>query len=404
MATVRLTTRPSRDGQRFTYVLEYTDARKKRCRLSLGHADLQKARRQQRQKEHELLTGAGSPGELGPATLEAFWVDSQRRTRGQIRDSSMRELDIAMKHFIATVGDIDLVDVRIEHGERFIQACLDKGNTTATAFKKVKGLKRIFQLAVHRGQLDANPLRHLNSPRSAEQEIHIYTAAECHQIIRAAETATRPAGINWKLLVSLALCTGMRRGELLNLVWTDIDFGEQTARVAPKLDAETWPWQIKDAERRTLPLTADLVGLLLDHRDHQPEGYPYVLVPPQRQDYIHRRRRENRWTLSDGRCPINNFKARFDRLLRLAKCERGTFHDLRRTCISRWFENGLCEFDIMKLAGHSDFATTHRFYLAVRHDLIEKARAASSSAMAHDFVTHPSRACHSPANSEGEGS
>jgi hypothetical protein len=40
----------------------------------------------------------------------------------------------------------------------------------------------------------------------------------------------------------------------------------------------------------------------------------------------------------------------------------------------------------MKLAGHSDFSTTHKFYLRVRQDLVEKARAA---AMVNDFGTRP---------------
>jgi len=65
------------------------------------------------------------------------------------------------------------------------------------------------------------------------------------------------------------------------------------------------------------------------------------------------------------------------------------FHDLRRTCMTRWFANGLTEFDVMKLAGHSDFTTTHKFYLAVRRDLVEKARAAAAAAMSNDFGTRP---------------
>jgi hypothetical protein len=33
----------------------------------------------------------------------------------------------------------------------------------------------------------------------------------------------------------------------------------------------------------------------------------------------------------------------------------------------------MTEYDVMALAGHSDFATTHKFYLAVADDLIERA-------------------------------
>ena len=64
-----------------------------------------------------------------------------------------------------------------------------------------------------------------------------------------------------------------------------------------------------------------------------------------------------------------------------AGIDEGMFHDLRRTCITNWFANGLSEFDVMTMAGHSSFSTTHKFYLAVRKDLICRARKASSEAM-----------------------
>jgi hypothetical protein len=68
---------------------------------------------------------------------------------------------------------------------------------------------------------------------------------------------------------------------------------------------------------------------------------------------------------------------------------QGEFHDLRCTCLTRWFESGLSEYDVMKLAVHSDFGTTHSFYLAVRRDLLDLARQASEVTMSRDFGTHP---------------
>ncbi|OHB53998.1 MAG: hypothetical protein A2Y12_04955 [Planctomycetes bacterium GWF2_42_9] len=59
----------------------------------------------------------------------------------------------------------------------------------------------------------------------------------------------------------------MRRGELLNLCWQDIDFENKTVDVQPKSDtAHTWQWHVKDTERRGLPLTEELVELLAFHQ------------------------------------------------------------------------------------------------------------------------------------------
>jgi len=47
----------------------------------------------------------------------------------------------------------------------------------------------------------------------------------------------------------------------------------------------------------------------------------------------------------------------------------GTFGDIRKTAITNWFRQVRSEYDVMTLAGYSDLATTHRFYLAVADDL-----------------------------------
>jgi hypothetical protein len=41
-----------------------------------------------------------------------------------------------------------------------------------------------------------------------------------------------------------------------------------------------------------------------------------------------------------------------------------------------WLANGMSEYDVMVLAGHSSFATTHKFYLVVADDLVGRARVA----------------------------
>ena len=71
-----------------------------------------------------------------------------------------------MRQFIEVIGDIDYRNIRHEHGERFIQACQDGGNRSATVAKKIGALKRLFQLAVEREQLEDNPFRYVRKPVS----------------------------------------------------------------------------------------------------------------------------------------------------------------------------------------------------------------------------------------------
>jgi integrase len=264
------------------------------------------------------------------------------------------------------------------------RACLDGGNRSSTAVKKLKEIKCLFQTAVKRRQLDENPLAHIQMPKYFAKEVHVFTAAECNPIVKAAQDFVDRRGgkpvVRWDLLILTALCTGMRRGELLNCVWSDIDLAARTLTVSPKDNTkETWAWLIKDCDRRTLPLTEEVVRMFADHQSRQPEKHPYVFVLPARYAYLQDQlRAKGKWRYSDSRQkPIPKFNAAFGKMLGRAGIDCGTSHDLRRTAISNWLAKGLSEFEVMKLAGHSNFGTTHRFYLRVRDDMIDRARKAS---------------------------
>jgi len=370
---VKLRARPSRDGRTFTYMLDYVDSDGKRRRESLGHGDKRKAEGQRSQRERELRMGIVEPQSM---RLSVFTADSLARTGGQIRESTRREYEATMTNFRNVVGDKDFNEVTLRDAESYRQECLDKGNSPATVAKKLRHLKRFFQLVVERGQIDTSPLRFVKLPRSPKGRVRAYTNDECAKILKAASGFSSP--IPWELLIHTAMATGMRRAELLNATWRNVNFAEMTIEVAPKGNTdETWEWHIKDAERRTLPLTNELTTMLVNHQSGQPEGHPYVFIPPERYAFIQELRRQGRWTYSDSRLRVlNNFRRDFTRILLAAGIEVGTFHDLRRTCLSGWLANGLTEYDVMQLAGHSEFSTTHRFYLVVRSDLIDRARAA----------------------------
>ena len=258
---VRLRTRPSRDGRRFTYMLDYVDENGKRRRTSLGHADKRRAERQRVQRERELRMGIVAPEST---TLSEFLVDSRLRTGDQVRESTHYEYGSAMEQFIEVVGNIDFQKVRLSHGELFRQTCLDKGNTPATVGKKLRSLKRLFQLGVRRGQLQENPLKYLDEPKWSKRKVEIYKPGEIERILKAARYHREP--LRWDLLIYTALVTALRRGELLNATWRDVDFEAKTIDVSPKQSTpETWRWLIKDTDRRTLPLTDELVAMLAKH-------------------------------------------------------------------------------------------------------------------------------------------
>ena len=52
----------------------------------------------------------------------------------------------------------------------------------------------------------------------------------------------------------------------------------------------------------------------------------------------------------------------------------------------RQITTGMSEHDVMTLAGHSNFATTHGFYIAVNNDLVDRARQASVKGVCNNLA------------------
>ena len=383
---VRLNKRPSSDGKSFTYILRYTDACGKRRWDTLSHSDRRKAEKQQAEKEKELRMGYVEPGSM---VLRDFVKDSLSRTGDQIRESTRKDYESAMSDLIQIIGNIDFKSVQQTQGEMFRQACLDQGDSPATVAKKLREIKRMFQLAVERRQVDENPFRYIKVPKVPKQKIRIYSTDECKRMVKCASEIQDRNKVEWDLLITLALTTAMRKSELLNLVWSDIDFGEMIIEVSPKENTtETWEWKIKDTDRRFVPLKEDVCQLLIDLQNRRPTGHPYVFVPPERYNYIQQELRpKGKWTLLSAKDNVvNNFSRRFTTILCKAHITKGTFHDIRKTAITNWLRQGMSEYDVMTLAGHANFETTHRFYLAVADDLIERARRATTHKVGRELL------------------
>ena len=376
---VRLWKRPCKNGREFKFVLIWNDELGKERWQTLGHTDGQKAQKQRVLKERELRMGLTEPETM---KLSQFQVDSLTKTSGQVREGTLDEYCTTMNQFIDIVGDIDYRNVQHEHGERFIQACLKRGNRPATANKKISSLKRIFQMAVQRQQLQDNPFRYVRKLKVTQRKIKIFSDKECKRMIDATRKLYFYMPLRWDILILTALCTGMRRGELLNTTWNDIDLEKQLIHISPNESTKfTWKWEIKDTDRRSVPLTKEVVNLLIEHQDTQPEDYPYVFVPIVRYERIQKLRQQNQLTARQRSCPVGNIRQQFIYILEQARIDHGTFHDLRRTCLTNWLAQGLSEYEVMILAGHASFDTTHKFYLAVRDDIIDRARQASTQVM-----------------------
>ncbi|KKK79622.1 hypothetical protein LCGC14_2831660, partial [marine sediment metagenome] len=204
---VRLWKRPCKNGQEFKYVLIWFDEQGKERWQALKHADGRKAEKQRVQKERDLRMGLVEPDSM---KLSELLDDYLRRTRTQIEVSTANSAAYRMTDFIAAVGNINADIVTYRHVEGFQQYCIDKGLSPASANTHIKMVKRIFSLAVKRGQLEKNPFDGIPLLKVPQGLVRLITEQEFFRVLNAAQEPI------WKARILLGKTTGLRRGEILN--------------------------------------------------------------------------------------------------------------------------------------------------------------------------------------------
>jgi integrase len=212
------------------------------------------------------------------------------------------------------------------------------------------------------------------------------TAGEARKLLEAA-TLNR-----WRVLFELALRTGLRRGELLGLKWTDIDLDTGTLTVTRTLQRtaaglQLFPTKTVGSQRRILLPRSGVVSLVEHRRRQQAEA----------------RGNPTRWNphglvfVTAGGLPVDAgaLNKNLTTLCEIAGIHRIRFHDLRHSCATLLLEQGVELVTIKELLGHAQIHTTADIYAHVRLRLQQDAIEAMGRAL-HDDPDSPP-----PHDSEG---
>jgi integrase len=93
-------------------------------------------------------------------------------------------------------------------------------------------LGRVLGFATRRGLIPQNPARRLERgerPKIERREMRILDSREIELVLANARA-------NYRALLAVAIFTGLRQGELLGLVWDDVDLDNEILRVRKQLD------------------------------------------------------------------------------------------------------------------------------------------------------------------------
>jgi integrase len=309
----------------------------------------------------QLDINQGRPDKPDKITLNAFTKEHQKITAGQVAYATLCDQIRALRFFEKFIGGSTFLEnIKPKDAEAYIANRLSSGVSIATVNKDIRTLKRIFNLAIDpRGYLqkEQNPFKRIKQRKKSESSIRYVEIDEYKALLNSTDK------LWWKSLISLAYCSGLRRGEIFNLIWKDVDFENKLLSVTPKQSTNlTVEWEPKDHQKRVAPLSDHTIELLAELQLTAPEGYSYIFISPRRFEIVKNKTEAGQWT---SRCAvINNVGRDFGVIRRRAGVKQCSLHDLRRSAITNWAKH-LPIHVVQHFAGHSNITTTRKYYLVV---------------------------------------
>lgn len=265
-------------------------------------------------------------------TLETFWprvvTDHYRANRKKASTTDGAE-SIAKNHLLPALGQKHLDEITTSDVQGLKGKLAEKGPKTVNNVLSV--LSRALRCAVDWDVIKAVPCK-FGLLRTQAKEKEFYEVAVYRSLVAAASYQR-----SVHLLVLLAGSAGLRRGEIIALRWTDIDFERALLHV------RTAMWRrIEDDPKgnrgRTVPLTDELLSALRGHRNLKER----VLYTDRGEELSNR--------------SIRNMLSRAQRRANLEA--NGGIHILRHTFCSHLAIAGVPAKVIQELAGHADLKTT----------------------------------------------
>lgn len=206
-----------------------------------------------------------------------------------------------------------------------------------TVVRYLSTLSHAFSIAVKElGWLRENPVFKIKKPQAARGRMRFLSLEEKDRLLVACKESQSS---DLYLIVVLAICTGMRKGEILNLKWKNIDLEKGII----------WLQETKNGEQRLVPLAEIPLSLLKASFSNQSQD---CLVFPSRKNL-------NK--------PIDIRKA-WKNALKKANISDCVFHTLRHTAASYLAMGQSSLIEIAAILGHKTLQTTKRYaHLSDQH-------------------------------------
>lgn len=307
------------------------------------------------QARMQLCQGIDISNDMTFEELSQIWYDTFKK--GRLREGSLESIRSALNRYvIPKIGALKVQDIKPLHIQGILQSM---SGLSQSAQRQVTGvLKPIFSLAVDNAIISRSPVVSSIKPRGAAAEpVEPLTRGQTDTLLHATE------GTRAYTFIALALYAGLRKGEIVGLRWGDVDFQKGIIHVRRSVvyTQEHREGLLNEelktaAARRDIPVPFALIEYLKTQRAVSNSIY---VLSQRNGAYLSSGAFNNVWDVVKRRSMSTQTK----RSLAPRTIDFGVHpHQLRHTCITRWFEAGLDLKQIQYLAGHSSIEMTLRIY------------------------------------------
>lgn len=295
---------------------------------------------------HEVQEGRHRGGNATFGVLLDAWDATLELTRSaNTADTYRNHVRVRIR---PALGDVKLRALTAADLDAFYARLADEGLAVGTIQLNHAIISGALAQGVKWGWLRESPARSASPPTERKVERETLPVADVLELVRAVESDD----VDMATLMWIAVITGARRGELIGLRWSDVDWDDQSIRIARSLvpaqhggHREGPP---KGGRARTVALGAPGVAVLALYREIQTERFGSAPDGP---------------LLSyDGQRPMRA-KAVSDYFTALSRRlgVKANLHELRHFHASELMRNNVDPMAVRDRMGHSSIAITDQY-------------------------------------------
>ena len=298
----------------------------------------------------------------------SYWLENVKKLEVSSRTYEKYETDLRLRLSKHEVSKLAITEIKSSDLQAYVSWLVEIGTSVRYTKNSLNYVKQVLDHAKRDGLVAINPCDNVKTPlhKKPKENYRPFTDKEQEKII---ENLNLEKDLDFALYLDFA--TGLRRGELLALTWSDIE--DQAIKVDKQVQRK-YSYEEKKKKLvyivgepktknsyRTVPIPSQAYKKLMEFKSYKMTRALRLGIPFDKKGKI----------FDNGKGDYLYIGGPYKRLQSLCKdldIEKRPLHSIRHSYATRLFEKGVNPKVVQKLMGHKDISTTLNIYTHVMGD------------------------------------